>query len=282
MWLLRWDLSPLGYLKTAAHGHLDALHLSVWFKGVAMVIDPGTGAYYADENLRAWLASREAHNGPSPMVWSSPVRLGPFLWSAHHDSPRWEAEEDGGIVSEWHLANGLMRRRVTPAEGRQGWQVEDSHESRAATPDFAVRWQFAPGCFVKLLDERRFSLNRNGASVIVGVGAEWAEVELVEEKSQRSPGNLSSPGPGATVSASDGGRNAAKGAETDSRSRCPTESDGILRASASASELEARYAGTVSQAFRKVEWAPYLKLVARPQSGKPCVFRTTFLASAAP
>src|SRR4030095_528012 len=44
-WWLRWDLSPLGYQATAAHGHLDALHLSIWFKGVGIVVDPGTGAY---------------------------------------------------------------------------------------------------------------------------------------------------------------------------------------------------------------------------------------------
>ena len=31
-WSLRWDLSPLGYLKPAAHGHLDALHLSIWLR----------------------------------------------------------------------------------------------------------------------------------------------------------------------------------------------------------------------------------------------------------
>lgn len=45
--------------------------------------------------------------------------------------------------------------------------------------------------------------------------------------------------------------------------------------------VDAEYplAGTVSSAFRKVEWAPYLKLVARPQPGQTCVFRTTFLAS---
>ena len=43
---------------------------------------------------------------------------------------------------------------------------------------------------------------------------------------------------------------------------------------------DAPLAGTVSPAFRKTAWAPYLKLVARPQGDKPCVFGTTFLASA--
>jgi hypothetical protein len=44
-------------------------------------------------------------------------------------------------------------------------------------------------------------------------------------------------------------------------------------------EPENPLAGIVSPAFRKTVFAPYLLLVARPQSGQPCVFRTTFLAS---
>ena len=39
-----------------------------------------------------------------------------------------------------------------------------------------------------------------------------------------------------------------------------------------------RFEGIVSPAFRKTVWAPYLKLTA-PGGKKPCVFRTTFLAS---
>ncbi len=50
-------------------------------------------------------------------------------------------------------------------------------------------------------------------------------------------------------------------------------------AASATSDLEREFAGTVSPAFRKVEWAPFLKLVARPQAGRTCVFRTTFLAS---
>src|SRR5262249_43984751 len=38
-WQLRMDASPLGYRKTAAHGHLDALHVSIWLRSVALVID---------------------------------------------------------------------------------------------------------------------------------------------------------------------------------------------------------------------------------------------------
>ncbi len=119
-WWLRWDLSPLGYLKTAAHGHLDALHLSLWQKRVALVIDPGTGAYYGDLPLRHWLASRAAHNAPSPVGDEYPRRLGPFLWAVHHQRPTWkmiQASQDrpAGLRAELALPDGLIRRTIYPS-----------------------------------------------------------------------------------------------------------------------------------------------------------------------
>lgn len=133
-WDLRWDLSPLGYLKTAAHGHLDALHLSIWWKGMAVVIDPGTGAYYGDAKLRNALASWDAHNGPHLPDQDFPKRLGPFLWSEHHAQPVWTAGR-----GEFKIPQGMFSRSVTRLEN--GWQVEDTFMPHRR---FIVRWQFAP------------------------------------------------------------------------------------------------------------------------------------------
>ncbi|MHB8523303.1 MAG: heparinase II/III domain-containing protein [Limisphaerales bacterium] len=235
-WWLRWDLSPLGYLRTAAHGHADALHLSIWFRGTAMVIDPGTGAYYADARLRAWFASRAAHNGPCPEGEEHPKRLGPFLWAAPHERPEWslmKASERSraGLLGTLRLPNGVLRRGIARVEYGDGWEVMDGFDARPGCPkNFTVRWQFAPETSVKLLGERRFLLRRRDASVVVEVGAEWADITLVEAESERRD-----------VASMD---------------------------------------GAVSPAFRKVCFAPYLLLRARPGE-KPCLFRTTFLASTA-
>ena len=240
-WFLRWDHSPLGYLTTAAHGHLDALHLSLWLKGVAMVIDPGTGCYYADKDLRAWLASRAAHNGPCPAGEEFPKRLGPFLWAKQHARPTvvaLEAIEDreASMTVELGLPSGLLWRILRRVPDSDGWEVFDRYCPKpGAAGEFSVRWQFAPGSFVKMLNARRFEVKRAEVALVIEVGEEWSEVCLVEE-----------------------------------------ERKSLLT---SAPTGEERLAGTVSAAFRKVEWAPYLKLVARP-GDKSCVFRTTFLTSA--
>ena len=176
LWV-RWDLSPLGYLSTAAHGHLDALHLSLWLGGVALVVDPGTGACYADRELRVWLSSGPAHNGPRPEGVESPRRMGPFLWAGHHARPKFQAT---GLVGAAELDLGGTRiwRRISAMDGG-GCEVEDDcfrRDGRSAP--FTVRWQFAPGSLVRELDERRFSVARAGAAITVQVGHNWAATAL--------------------------------------------------------------------------------------------------------
>jgi hypothetical protein len=241
-WTARWDLSPLGLGSMAAHGHLDALHLSLWFKGVALVIDPGTGAYYGDKELRNWLASRTAHNAPAPEGEDWPARLGLFLWADTHDL----ALVDGGLPTQRSacykaelVTKALSLGRIVACDaGKFSLTVEDWVESLRddwadAATAFSVRWQFAPASQVERLAERRFRVARHGVSMEVQVSADWAEVFCVTEQSQVAEADPDLP-----------------------------------------------LAGVVSPSFRKTVWAPYLKLVARPQGDKPCVFTTTFLASA--
>jgi hypothetical protein len=235
-WTLRWDLSPLGYLRTAAHGHLDALHLSTWLDGQALLIDPGTGAYYADKRLRAWLASRTAHNAPCPAGEEWPRRLGPFLWAEHHERPVLcpaDGAAAGQLSASIKWAGQLLSRSVVLSGDFTRLEVIDSGP---ASP-FSVRWQFPPDAKLEHIADRKFRVTRAAFVVEIEVSPDWAEVFCVSKKDPA-----------------------------------------LLRAAAS-SELAAEFAGTVSPAFRKVEWGPFLKLVARPAGNQPCVFRTTFLAS---
>jgi hypothetical protein len=177
-WRLRWDLSPLGYHRIAAHGHVDILHLSLWFHGVALVIDPGTGAYYADPRLRAWLASRGAHNGPCPEPDDGPQRLGHFLWSKRHGPAKWSSPGPNATYLE---AAGLgFIRRIVRLEKGDGWQVEDRAASGTGAREFSVHWQFAPGCRVKCLAPHKYSLHHADVSVVIVVSDNWNSVELGE------------------------------------------------------------------------------------------------------
>jgi hypothetical protein len=66
-------------------------------------------------------------------------------------------------------------------DGGQAWRVEDSVTAAGGgSGAFVVRWQFAPGCWVKQIGEREFSLRRADVTIMIEVSPHWAGVELVE------------------------------------------------------------------------------------------------------
>jgi hypothetical protein len=143
-WTVRADASALGFGSMAAHGHLDALHVSLWFELHALVIDPGTGAYYSDPALRACLASWEAHNGPVPVSGrQSPKRMGSFLWMKHHETPDLEISNEI-CVMRLSCEEQCVQRAVCAAQG----YVEICDEVGHETPH-VVTWQLAPGWQIK-------------------------------------------------------------------------------------------------------------------------------------
>lgn len=186
-WFLRWDLSPLGYLRTAAHGHLDALHLSVWFRGRAVVIDPGTGAYFGDLELRTYLASREAHNGACPRDDLFPKRKGPFLWATPHGLPTATREADG-FHAELKVLPGEITRTIRHLPDGNGWEVADCVRNlEGAGMPFSVFWQFAPGLRLQQLGEREFQIwITDHVSLRLEIDSGWSIVEAVLATPSRS------------------------------------------------------------------------------------------------
>jgi hypothetical protein len=177
-WFLRWDLSPLGFLSTASHGHCDALHLSIWFKGKPVVIDPGTGAYYSDKALRNHLASWAAHNGPHPDGTDCPRRTGAFLWMNHHERPSWRKISEKTMAAELRLDVGVVRRAITRLDERGGWQIGDSFlPNDGAAGEFEVFWQFAPGLGIDRISNGVFSIPVEDATLTARFDARWQSIE---------------------------------------------------------------------------------------------------------
>lgn len=142
-WKVRLDASPLGYGAMAAHGHCDALHVSLWDGPHALVIDLGTGGYYGMKQQRAALAAWEAHNGPLPIPgFQKPRRMGAFLWAEHHDQPVLDAVPSHEITAFFgHDGVDVLRRVEITDEG--ALVVQDTVTGSKA---FRVRWHLAPGC----------------------------------------------------------------------------------------------------------------------------------------
>ncbi|MEE2947380.1 MAG: heparinase II/III-family protein [Verrucomicrobiota bacterium] len=191
-WKARLDFSPLGSGSMAAHGHLDAQHLSLWLKGRAMVIDPGTGDYHSNPELRNWFASREAHNGPCPDGVALARRDGPFLWAAAHPRPLHSL--DGEVLeTEIRLkGGGLLSRTIKPLANEPiGWLVTDSFEPRLGQlGEFTVQWQFPPGCCVERTGEQVFQVTSESATMHVELGNGWFRAELWRPSGDETYGQL--------------------------------------------------------------------------------------------
>jgi hypothetical protein len=74
------DGGPHGYLN-AGHAHADALSLTMSVRGVPMLIDPGTGSYTVDCDLRDRMRSTALHNTLVLDGRSQSASRGPFRWA---------------------------------------------------------------------------------------------------------------------------------------------------------------------------------------------------------
>ena len=180
-WKARVDVSPLGSGSMAAHGHLDAQQISLWFNDAAIVIDPGTGDYHGNPLLRNWLASRDAHNGPSSNSVDLALREGLFLWRDIHSRPLWTFNGDI-LEMEVRIDGGALSRTIEPLKGNnQGWFIRDSCEEKIGRlGEFSVRWQFAPNCRIEQIGKLSFRIVSNLTNITIEIGEGWSDIELYE------------------------------------------------------------------------------------------------------
>ena len=116
---LLFDHGPLGYLSIAAHGHADALAVTLAVDGKPILVDPGTYLYHSGGAWRDWFRGTAAHNTLTvPGVDQSTIS-GAFNWShkarsrleQHGKGARWSltASHDGyrrhfGFIHQRKLA----------------------------------------------------------------------------------------------------------------------------------------------------------------------------------
>jgi len=109
---LSFDHGPLGYLSIAAHGHADALSLTLTLDGRPVLVDPGTYLYGSGGKWRDWFRGTAAHNTLSLYGHNQSRIAGAFNWSEKAQA-RWlgplHASHDGyqkpfGVTHERRIA----------------------------------------------------------------------------------------------------------------------------------------------------------------------------------
>jgi hypothetical protein len=125
------DVGSLGYLSLAAHGHADALSVTLTVAGRDVIGDPGTGSYYAEPAWRRAFRGTRAHPTVAVDDEDQSVSGGPFLWVRHAITTVRSVDLDRGIVEAEHdgyrrLAAPVTHRRyVIAPPGRSEVLVVD-------------------------------------------------------------------------------------------------------------------------------------------------------------
>ena len=126
------DVGPLGLGALAAHGHADALALTMHINGEPLFIDCGTYAYHGEPLWRAYFKGTRAHNTLRINHQDQARMSGPFLWRqpyrvfVHHAVA---SEDQFDVVAEHdgYLNDGdvMHRRHVAWHPLHRRWVIED-------------------------------------------------------------------------------------------------------------------------------------------------------------
>ncbi len=180
------DVGPLGYLSIAAHGHADALAVTLSNESHDLIVDPGTGSYYGNPLWRNAFRGTRAHPTVCVDGLDQSEIGGRFYWSRHAVTTVRSVDLDRGIVDAEHdgyrrLDDPVLHRRWLIAEpGQQTVVVVDLLNGRSVH-DVAVSWPLPPDLEVVRSDAGHIA-SRDGVPVLQLCYAASAPVEIEQHR----------------------------------------------------------------------------------------------------
>jgi hypothetical protein len=179
------DCGPLGYLSIAAHGHADALALTLSVAGREMLVDPGTYAYHGQPRWRAYFRGTAAHNTLRVGRVDQSVAGGAFLWLRHARARclRFESGPDRDVFEGEHdgyrrLSDPVThRRRVELDKRARTLRVTDTLEC-ARAHELEIHWHLAEACRARA-DGHTVEVERDGVRLRIACPRQLAPPRIV-------------------------------------------------------------------------------------------------------
>jgi Heparinase II/III-like protein len=161
------DVGALGYLRIAAHGHSDALHVTVVDRGEELVVDPGTGSYFGKPEWRAAFRGTGFHATVCVDERDQSEPGGPFLWSSHARTRVALIELERGVVVAEHdgyerLDDPVRHRRAVIALGDGLVAVYDRLEAQSRH-SYAQSWPLNPSLHVQCVQSSQTTARAEAA-----------------------------------------------------------------------------------------------------------------------
>jgi hypothetical protein len=168
--VLTFDHGALGYLSIAAHGHADALAITLDIDGQAALCDPGTYLYHSGAQWRDWFRGTRAHNTLCLGGSNQSRMAGPFNWTrkasavleAATPGPLWQwcASHDGYLQ-----AFGVRHQRCVSAT-EEGYLVVDRLLGNGSPRDAEVVFQLGIGLQARRHGPAFYIYGADGAALL--------------------------------------------------------------------------------------------------------------------
>ena len=162
-----FDACPLGYKSIAAHGHADALSITMRYNGAAFFVDPGTYDYFTYDDWRNYFRSTRAHNTVEVDGCDQSEMLGKFLWGARATTQvvEWQATNESTRVAAEHdgyqrLSDPVTHRRTVELSRSDGTMKIDDAFTCAGPHSAVLHFHCAPNCQVTINDDRTLTVAR--------------------------------------------------------------------------------------------------------------------------
>jgi hypothetical protein len=146
------DCGPLGYLGIAAHGHADALAITLSVAGEECLVDPGTYSYWQDRKWRDYFRGTSAHNTVRIDGLDQSVSGGRFMWlkkavASIERMPRSPGDFDfrGSHDGYLRLADPVRHLRGVRFDAATATLVVRDELSARQPHRLEQFWHFAPG-----------------------------------------------------------------------------------------------------------------------------------------
>jgi hypothetical protein len=179
------DCGPLGYLGIAAHGHADALALTLSVAGEQCLVDSGTWSYGPAPKWRAYFRGTSAHNTVRIDGLDQSVSGGRFMWLRKANAsiermPQSPHDFDfrGSHDGYARLADPVRHVRSVRFDAASSTLVVRDEIGARKPHAVELFWHFAPGLNVRLTSSGLHLRGRAFALRMVASGADL-KLELV-------------------------------------------------------------------------------------------------------
>lgn len=186
------DCGPLGYLGIAAHGHADALALTLSVCGEECLVDPGTYSYGRQEaKWRAYFRGTSAHNTVRIDGVDQSVSGGRFMWlkkarASIERMPQSPHEFDfrGAHDGYERLADPVRHMRSVRYDAANMTLVVRDEIAAKKQHQVELFWHFAPGLDVRL---NSTGLHLRGQRFALQMAAQGADLKLELVRANENP-----------------------------------------------------------------------------------------------